>query len=427
MADRTLRAWKKRPHETAEAAFRIGWIFLFFVCAADAQKFYTYIDDLGPHSVELAWGTADGVNTIGRSSPSHGQATIRIAGRTIGSQLNYVVVGDLEPDHDYTYEITIGSTKVGQGQVRTWAEHANKVAFFVIGDYGTGAPVQYAVAQAMWQEFQRRASTDNPVRFILTVGDNIYGNINNFFMGAVHTGSQDVDWAPKFFDPYQPILARIPFFGTLGNHDGNETEARGDLGAFLDNMPFPGDKPTRYYHFTYGDLVEFFGLDSTRNTESGPARPGYLEDSPQFHWMQQEFAKLKPAWVIPFYHHPMFTAGPVHPPSLRDLHHWLDLFAASGVKVVFNGHEHNFQISEANDITRGIRFVTSGAGGELNAGNIQHKMKHANIAAWAEQNHFLSVEIEGKTMRLMPLSFTPVNVRDSDGRPVTLPIVITLP
>ncbi len=401
-------------------------LLTLFASTAYSQKFYSYILDLGSNYVELAWGTLDGVNTIGRSSPSHGNATIKIANRTLSSTLNYITVGALEPDHDYTYEITIGATKVGQGQVRTWAAKADKLAFFVIGDYGTGSRVQYDVAQAMWQEFQRRMTTDYPVRFMLSTGDNIYGNVSSFLLGVGHTGKDDSDWAPKFFEPYEPLLARIPFFGSLGNHDGNETESHRDLPAYLDNFPFPGDKPGRYYDFTYGGLAEFFGLDSTRNTTSGSPRPAYMETGEEFRWMQQEFAKPKPLWVIPFYHHPAFNAGPLHAPSIRDLQHWVDLFHANGVKVVFNGHEHNFQMSEANELSEGIRFITSGAGGELRPGNVQGNMKRANIAAWAPQNHFLAVEIEGKTMRVWPLSFAQVNVKDSDGRPVPLPIVITL-
>ena len=35
--------------------------------------------------------------------------------------------------------------------------------------------------------------------------------------------------------------------------------------------------------------------------------------------MKQELHKPKPAWVIPFYHHPVFNAGPLHSPSLHDL------------------------------------------------------------------------------------------------------------
>ncbi len=97
------------------------------------------------------------------------------------------------------------------------------------------------------------------------------------------------------------------------------------------------------------------------------------------------------------------------------------------MKVVFNGHEHNFQVSEANDKTSGIHFIISGAGGELRTGDVRKKMKHSNILGWAQQNHFLVVEIDGKTMRVTPLSFEPMNVVSSDGSPVSLPITITQP
>ena len=400
---------------------------LLFVLSASAQKYYTYIEDLGPEYVELAWGTADGVNTIGRSSPSHGQATIKVAGQTITSQSNSVTIGGLAPDHEYSYEVSLGSLKVGQGQVRTWADKADKLAFFVIGDYGTGKAPQYKVAQKMWEEFQKRERSDNPVRFILSTGDNIYGNVSSFLLGVLHTGAQDADWEPKFFRPYEPLLGRIPFFLTLGNHDGNETEAQGDLAALLDNAPFPRDQPARYYSFTYGGLAQFFGLDSTKNSESGPTLAFYLEGGAEFRWMQQEFAKPHPAWVIPYFHHPVFSAGPLHAPATYELQHWINLFAASGVKVVFSGHEHNFQVSEANEATRGIRFITSGAGGELRAGSVRKKMKRSNIAAWAPENHFLLVELDRKTMKVTPISFTEIKVQDSDGRPVPLPITITLP
>jgi len=406
---------------------RSALLLAFFAASAWAQKFYTYVDDLGPDYVQLAWGTTDGDNTIGRTSVSHGEATIKINNRTVTSRANTITVSGLLPDHSYTYEIVIAGKTIGKGQVRTWAAQASKLCFFVIGDYGTGRPVQYQVAQAMWQEFQKRSTGDNPVRFVLSTGDNIYGSVSGFLLGVGHTGSSDSDWTGKFFDPYEQLLARVPWFPSLGNHDGNETESRGDLPAYLDNMPFPGGTPGRYYHFTYGGLADFFALDSTRNTESGPTRPMYSDDSAEFRWMQQEFPKARAPWVIPFYHHPVFNAGPLHVPSMRELQHWMPLFQAAHVRVVFNGHEHNLQVSEQNQSSFGIRFFTSGAGGELRPGNVQKKMRRANIAAWAPQNHFLVVEIDGKTMHVTPLSFEPVTVVDGDGHPVQTPFEVVLP
>jgi tartrate-resistant acid phosphatase type 5 len=406
---------------------RLFPLLLFaFAVHADAQKFYTYVMDLGPDYVQLAWGTTAGENTIGRSSPSFGNATIQIADRKLVSVGNSVTVGDLAPDHSYHYSVSLHGQVLGEGEVRTWAASSQKLTFFVLGDFGTGKSPQYDVARAMWEEFQRRAATGNPVRFLLSLGDNVYGDVRSRAFGFSHTGASDADWESKFFQPYESLLARIPFFPALGNHDGNETERHRDLDAILDNFPFPQNKPARYYSFTYGGLAQFFALDSTSNTESGPARAGYLEDSPQFHWMQSEFAKPHPLWVIPYFHHPMFTAGPEHPPSLEQLRHWFSLFTNSGVRVVFSGHEHNFQASQVSAATGGIRFFISGAGGELRRGNVQKNMARAHIQAWAEQNHFLEVDLDGKTMTVTPLSSEPLKIVDSSGAAVPIPFTVTL-
>jgi hypothetical protein len=401
-------------------------LLLAFAIHADAQKFYTYVMDLGPDYVQLAWGTTAGDNTIGRSSPSFGEATVEIANRKLIAVGNSITVADLTPDHAYKYTVSLHGKTLGQGEVRTWAANSQRLTFFVVGDFGTGKGPQYSIARAMWQEYQRRAGTGNPVRFLLSLGDNVYGDIRGLGIGFSHTGASDQDWGSKFFEPYEPLLGSIPFFPALGNHDGNETERHRDLAAILDNFPFPQNKPARYYDFTYGGLAQFFALDSTSNTDSGPARPGYLEDSPQFHWMQSEFAKPHPLWVIPYFHHPMFTAGPDHPPSLEQLRHWFRLFTNSGVKVVFSGHEHNFQASEVSPATGGIRFFISGAGGELRRGNVQKNMQNAHIQAWADQNHFLEVDIDGKTMKVTPLSYEPLNIVDGSGAPVPIPFTVTL-
>ncbi len=402
-------------------------LLLAFAFHADAQKFYTYVMDLGPDYVQLAWGTTTGENTIGRSSPSFGDATVEIANRKLIAVGNSITVGDLAPDRSYKYSVSLHGRILGQGEVRTWAANSQKLSFFVVGDFGTGKAPQFAIARAMWEEYQRRAVTGNSIRFLLSLGDNVYGDLRGRAFGFSHTGTSDEDWGSKFFQPYEPLLASIPFFPALGNHDGNETERRRDLAAILDNFAFPQNKPGRYYNFTYGNLAEFFALDSTSNTESGPSRPDYLEDSPQFHWMQTEFAKPHPLWVIPYFHHPMFTAGPDHPPILEQLRHWFALFTNSGVKVVFSGHEHNFQVSEAGPATGGIRFFVSGAGGELRRGNVQKNMKNAHIQAWAEQNHFLEVDIDGKTMKVTPLSYEPLNIVDSAGGGAAVPFTVTLP
>ena len=188
---------------------RIGRLLLltFQGLLANGQHFYTYVTDLSANSIELSWGTTAGTNTIGRSSVSHGLATIKAAGQVVTSKSNQAVIAGLEPDHDYDYEITIGATQVGAGHFRTWAANPDRVVFFVIGDYGTGKQPQRQIAEAMWKEFQRRQGSGNPVRFMLSTGDNIYGNLASFLFGVAGTGADDRDWAEVFRSLRTPASA----------------------------------------------------------------------------------------------------------------------------------------------------------------------------------------------------------------------------
>ena len=129
----------------------------------------------------------------------------------------------------------------------------------------------------------------------------------------------------------------------------------------------PATSPARWYTFSYGGLADFFALDTTMNTESGPASPQYVQTRPEWKWMQQAFASSSSV-ENPVLPSPPLQCRPSACPAYRDIQHWLDLFGKYGVKVSFQGHEHNFQISHANEPARGIRFITSGAGGELRSG-----------------------------------------------------------
>jgi hypothetical protein len=123
----------------------------------------------------------------------------------------------------------------------------------------------------------------------------------------------------------------------------------------------------------------------------------------------------------------VFSAGPRHPGNERRLASLADRLAHARVAAVFQGHEHNFQASEVNARSRGIRFFVTGAGGELRDEDVRKNMAHANIAAWAPRRHFLLVDIDGPTMRVTPIGPGGVSPVDPQGRPVPLPIVVERP
>lgn len=382
---------------------------------AEEFPFRAYVAALDSSSVTLAWGRADGKtrNTIGREAESPGQAVVRINGQSIPTKQSWLRVGNLKPDGVYPYSISLNGVDIAAGAIRTWPAKAETLTFFVIGDFGNGEKVQYAIAARMEEERLRREKSNQHVRFVFSMGDNIYGQLSA-------SGAQDRDWERKFFAPYANTLRAIPFLAVLGNHDGNESERTADLEVCLDNFFMPD----RWYRFEYASFVEFVALDSTRNSTSGRPAPVYLPDSPQSKWLAATLAKPAPPWRLAVIHHPMFTAGPNHEPFLSQAPHWFQALRDSGVQVVFSGHEHNLQFSERNDKTGRMQFVVSGAGGELRPSSVRRNMAQQQIASWSNQNHFLVVTISGNRMNIEPIGTAPIALLDSKGKAATQPVVV---
>jgi len=388
--------------------------------AAPAVPLRVYVADLGPDFVTFAWGRANGglhQNTIGRNAQSSGAAEIQIDGRTLKTTASSIRVDGLKPDTVYPYSIRVKGevASVQNAQVRTWPVQAGSLTYFSIGDFGNGSAAQYKLAARMEEERTRLEKSGTPVRFVVAMGDNVYGKL-------AASGNKDRDWERKFFAPYAATLSAIPFKAILGNHDGNEVESAGDLEVCLDNFFMPG----RWYNFTIGGLLEVFALDSTRNQPSGPAAPAYLADGEQSRWLRENMGKPAQApWRIVWMHHPMFNAGPRHVAFLQPGRHWFDLFRNNGVQAVFSGHEHNLQFSERNAATGGMQFVLSGAGGELRSSNVRRSMRKANIAAWGNQYHFLVISVSPSEITVRPVGFEPIILWDPDGKVATHPLRIS--
>lgn len=370
----------------------------------------------------IAWGTAGGSgNTIGRASRPLGAAVVEIGGKRHETKLNWMRVTGLEPDRAYPFRVVVNGAAFGDGELRTMPERAQKLRFFVMGDYGTGSDPQYKIARAMEAEFARHEKTDNPVRFLITTGDNIYGVPFGLFTKS--SGDKDKHWQKKFYVPYAGLLRRMPFYASLGNHDGNESENRGDLEVYLDNFFSPAGKGERWYAFEVGGLAQFYALDSTECAAEG-ARKNMWKSGEQKAWLAGELGKAAAPWRIAYWHHPPFTAGPRHEASLAWMKDAVEMLSQGSVEAVFNGHEHNLQIVKRNEATGGVQYVVSGSGGELRDGDVRKEMDLANIVGTSPTHQFLSVEIDGDVMRIQPLGYEAIVVRDAQGGEVRMPVEV---
>lgn len=368
------------------------------------------------NAVTLAWGTTEGAsrNTIGRDAPGIGSASIEIAGRTLASHASSLRVDGLVPDTAYPYAVSVNGKRIGGGSVRTWPAKAASLTFFVIGDFGDGSAEQRQLGKKMEEERQRLEAAGEPIRFVLTTGDNIYGKFSN-------SGDEDRDWEKKFYGPYAETLRAIPFLAVPGNHDGNETERTRDLPVFLDNFFLT----KTWYRFEYGDgFAEFLALDTTKNQPQPPEKPNYAPEGEQSKWLKERLSRPASRWRIAYMHHPVFSAGPEHSPFMSQIPHWFTLFKESEVRLVLAGHEHNFQLSERNAATGNIQFVVSGAGGKLREADVLGSMSRERIAAWSPRRHFLTVRLDNDKATITPVGVTPVIPRDPSGKDVKVPIEI---
>ncbi|HVJ67200.1 MAG TPA: tartrate-resistant acid phosphatase type 5 family protein [Caulifigura sp.] len=217
------------------------------------------------------------------------------------------------------------------------------VCCLVLGDWGSGLPLQREVAEGM----QQFASVEHP-QFIISTGDNFYPS-----------GVESIDdpaWRDKFENVYNGHDLRLPWYSTLGNHDHQGAiDPQIEYGRVNPrwNMPAPWYAFTR----TCGDVrVDFFTLD----TESF-AVGDMPQMSQQIAWLDSALAKSTADWKLCVGHHPLRSHG--HYGSTPRLVEFVKpLLDRHGVAAYVCGHDHDLQLVKADD----DRFccVVSGAGGK---------------------------------------------------------------
>ena len=110
----------------------------------------------------------------------------------------------------------------------------------------------------------------------------------------------------------------------------------------------------------------------------------------QMAWLKEELAS-RDDWIIPYFHHPLYSSGRRHGPHL-DLRATLEpLFLASNVTVVFAGHEHFYERTKPQ---QGITHFIVGSGGQLRKGNLDPRSP-VTARGFDTGRAFLAVEIDG--------------------------------
>ena len=378
-------------------------------------------------------------DSIGVRSAPYGIARVTVAdasGRTVStaetSTTNWCHLTGLTPDTEYTYQVIVNGevwadgdrydwrAGAAQGLVRvpnryrnTFRTHpsldqdpSEPITFAVIGDFGIGIRKSSPTRrQAEVAEALTRAVDRHGVRFVLTTGDNVYAGRRFLGVPIGDHGDEDDDWFFTFYQPYRYFLNRIPVYPCIGNHDSAETEDRDDRAQVLDNF-FLRERmmtdeasgkasldPGLFYRVHVGRAIELMCLDTSKESFFSrgrlfrhPEHQAFLEDSLHI----ADAAAVR--WRIPFCHHPPYSAGPRHH-NTDDMHPLMRRCREAGVRVVFSGHEHNFQHSRVD----GIDYFVTGAAGKLRRGR-PNAFASAHTVSWSDTPHFLLVTIDKRQL-----------------------------
>jgi tartrate-resistant acid phosphatase type 5 len=412
-------------------------------------------------------------DSIGAKSAPYGPARVdvydragRLAATARTEATNHCWVTGLAPDTEYTYQVFVKDETWAKGERWDWSvadqalvqqggEYDNRfrthpdpaapvplLTFAAIGDFGVGMKREsFTRRQAAIADALRGAVAAEDVRLILTTGDNIYAAKKLLGVPVGATGDEDDDWFFTYFQPYRYIINRIPVYPSIGNHDAGESEECDDRGQVEDNFyiceRIQGEEaagrasfgPGLFYRLRYGSDIEFVCLDTSKE---GFFKGHRLFEFPKHReFVDMAFAAASdggPRWRIPFSHHPPFSAGPQHH-NTREMQALVPLFHRANVRVMFSGHEHNFQHS----LMDGIDYFVTGAGGKIRSG-VPDRFEEAGTQSWSAACHFLLARIAGRRMTVRAIGegsgaahpYADIGRQDTDGRAIADPIEIDL-
>ncbi len=287
----------------------------------------------------------------------------------------------LTRDTQYQYHVEASGVPLASPlsrplQFRT--EGPGAFRFLHFADAGEGSPEQFAVARQMHQ---------HDVDFVLANGDLAYDL-------ATHSSIEN-----NYYGVYRELMAQVPFFATLGNHEYYTDAAKPSLSGRVHPVNgVPSEDWGRYYSFDWAN-AHFVALDTNLPLQQAADGTGAM-----LRWLEQDLANTRKFWRIAFFHHPGYATGKhaSEPEAARVRDHIVPILEKNGVQLVLNGHEHTYQrtyeLRSGNIVdpnSGGIVYVTAGGGGA----SPSYFEPNAQVVKSAGINHYIHADVAGATLQ----------------------------
>ncbi len=287
-------------------------------------------------------------------------------------QQHKIVLGGLEPNTTYSYDILHDGSDEGKGQLTTYPNKITPFNFVVIGDTRNRHDVHSEILGKLLEK---------KPRFIVNSGD------------LVANGRSIKDWE-NFFRVSKPLMKSTPYYPVLGNHEK-------DSPYYYNFFDLPNNE--KYYYFTVGDAL-FIVLDSEGKEISEPSFISEENNDKFWHeafedyftaqkkWLQKVLDLNKEAgFVFVFQHKPLYSIMKSRVEEAEMTRNfWGDIFSRNGVQVFLNGHDHHYHRAVKDN----VQYITSAGGG---APLYTFDAIQPETVKYKKIEHFVNVEIKENT------------------------------
>ncbi|MBT3345567.1 MAG: hypothetical protein HOH74_12765 [Gemmatimonadetes bacterium] len=324
------------------------------------------IDHAEPVEVTMTWRRADGgeKRTVARAADRH----------------HIFTLDDLEPDTRYQYRLKGSGFDSDKREFRTLPEAPAAYRFITLGDVRSLPDV--------WHKVSQRIHENEPeALFIVGTGD------------YPADGSQYSQWKDQFFSPARDLLARVPMWPSIGNHERTRqfitippTAEQEEQSHYFSLFELPGNE--HWYRVDY-QYVTLLIIDSNSQMQ-----PGYE----QYEWLREQLRSPRERFTIAAFHHAPLTSGP-HGRRHEDgtPREWpidqtwrfvMPLFEMYGVDLVLNGHDHLYERS----VKDGVTYVVTGGGGAplYKIDSVENPYQQVAVST----NHYLTVDVSASRLEM---------------------------
>jgi acid phosphatase type 7 len=263
----------------------------------------------------IEWGTKADALARTKSSPA-------------GKRHRFELDG-LPANGDVFYRVSAGVSRTQVYAFHTLPPPAAVIRIGVYGDVRGGHAVHRKIVEQMLRE---------GLDLVAVTGD------------MVLRGPDEADWQ-RFFAVTRDLLARIPYYPAVGNHDLGWGGAHHDTQSTFGLPPGPPGRPAGAFYYSR-DIADIHLVFLDSNAYDRPE---------QETWLASDLAAArarKVRAIIAITHDGPYARG-YHGGSAIARDRYVPILLAQRVDLLFSGHDHIYQRGDA----KGLRYVVSGGGG----------------------------------------------------------------